>query len=337
MFTLPVSSQALVAGLPIPKDFRKLPDHGLIRMIVGLTGEYRELVPDLSKPKMWSAFKVYVAERCHALKIDEFHIRVHENPEYPIRLAFHFSFIKDAKQWLIEFAEENGYGDIVKLDVTEADPERSRALCEAFIEGPLRELCEAVDNAFEDSERIETEAKHYWQHVHPTLPLEEQRRVEGDAQIFACLFFSILHNAISVMSYGETLTSLVQKALAGGKDADEAMCKAVRVNNRFRQHPQFLVRYLSATQLSEIDFLRKYNNTATPLTYKIRYPGLYFLLSLLDCFGLLNELTNPQLLDLCDHAKLDRWENRIEDAGYLGKRRKEYLANKYRQLSRHSN
>ncbi len=337
MFTLPLSSQALVAGLPIPKDLRKLPNHGLIRMIVGLTTEYRELVPALCKPKGWTAFKGFVAERCQALKIGDLYIRLHENPEYPIRLAFQFSFMKDAQQWLIEFGEENGYGDIVKLDVTEADPERSRALCEAFIEGPLQELCEAIDSVFEDLEQIEIESKHYWEHVHPTLPLEERRRVEDDVRIFACLMFSILHDTISVMAYGETLTSLVQKALAGGEEADGAMCKAVRVNNGLRQHPQFLARYLSATQMSDSEFLRKYDNTTTPLTYKIRYPGIYFLLALLDCFGLLNELTNPQLHDLCDHAKLDRWENRIEDTGYLGKRRNEYLANKYRQLSRHSN
>jgi len=337
MFTLPLSSQALVAGLPVPKDLRKLPDRGLIRMIVGLTTEYYELVRDLSKPKMWAAFKIFMAERCQALKIGELYIRLHENPEYPLRLVFHLSFMKDALQCMIEFAEENGYGDIVKLDVSEADPERLRALCEAFIEGPLQELCEFVDSVFEDGEQVEAEAKHYWQHIHPTLPLEERRVVEGDAQIIACLIFCVLHNTISVMAYGETLTSLVQKALAGGNNADDAMCKAVRVNNSLRQHPQFLARYLSATQISDSDFLRKYDNTATPLTYKIRYPGLYFLLALLDSFGLLNGLTNPQLLDLCDHAKLDRWENRIEDAGYLGKRRNEYLANKYRQVSRHSN
>lgn len=336
MFVLPPPSQTLVSGLSIPKDLRKLPDHLLIRMIVVLTASYRELVPDLSKPRVWTSFKGYVAERCQALRISDFYIRLYESDESLTRLCFQFSFVEEAKQWLIEFAEEKGYADIAVQNVATANPERLRDFFKAVVDGPLYEMFQEVD-AVGDWDQIEADANHYWQEVHPSLPLDERQRAEKDAQLSAGLFLFILHNSVAVMAYGESLTSLVQRTLAGGLDADEAMCKAVRVDNGLRRHPEFAARYLAASERSDADTMRKYNLTISPLTNKIRYTGLYFLLSLLDCFGLLDRLTNAQLGDLCDHARLDKWENRIEDGGYLGRRRNEYLANKYRQLSRHSN
>ncbi len=335
MITLPAPSQALITGLPIPNDLRKLPDHLIIRMIVIFTSQYREHVPDLSSPRIWTGFKALVAERCQALKISSLYVSLYENNEYFIRLLFQYSFMESFQKELMELAEETGYKDIATQQVATADPERLRAFFKIIIE-EVHEFVHKMED-FDDWENIETDSKHYWEHVHPTLPLEEQRRAEKDAQIFACQFFFILHNSVSVMAYGETLTSLVQRALDGGADADIAMCKAVRVDNSLRQHPQFMARYLLASGKSESDFLRKYNNTSPPLTNKIRYPGLYFLLALLDGHGLLDRLTNPQLLDLCDHARLDKWESRIEDVGYLAKRRNEYQRHKFIQKSTHSN
>lgn len=336
MFALPTSSQLLLTGLPIPKDFRKLPDHLIIQMIVSLTSQYRELVPDLSNPRIWTGLKTHFAERCLALRISGLYVRLYENDEYFTRLLFQYSFMEDLRQGLMELAKEAGYGDIVTQQVASANPEHLKTFLELFLE-VMKEAVQEIDVAFNDWEGIEAKAKHYWKNVHSTLPPEEQRQVENDTQIFACQLFFVMHNSISVMAYGETLTSLVQRALAGGKGADIAMCKAVRVDNNLRQHPQFMARYLLASGKGESDFLRKFNNTAPPLTNKIRYPGLYFLLALLDGFGLLEGLTNPQLLDLCDHAHLDKWENRIEDDCYISKRRNEYLRHKFIQMSMHSN
>lgn len=334
MLAIPAPSQFLIAGLPLPKDFRKLPDHLLVRMAVSLTTKYRELVPDLSSPRIWTAFKAHVSERCHTLKISDLYIRLYENDEYPTRLLFHYSFMEDFQKQLTEIAGENGYSDLITQQVASASPERLHAFVECVLEF-WRQSFEEIEDS--DWDQIEVEGKYYWEHIHPTLPLDKRQKTEKDAQIFACQFFFVLHNAVSVMAYGETLTSLVHRALAGGVDADVAMCKAVRVNNCLRQHPHFMARYLIACEKSEADFLRRYNNTAPPLTNKIRYPGLYFLLALLDDFGLLDRLSNPQLLDLCEHAKLDKWENRIEDDCYISKRRNEYQRHKYIQMSMHSN
>lgn len=339
MIVLPASSQALVAQLPIPKDLKGLPDHLLIRAIVLLTSKYRELVPDLSDARLWARFKAFTAEFCQALKITDYYTHLYESPEHSIQLLFQFSLIEEFQREMKECAIEAGYGDLVGQKVDDADPERLRAFSKIAFQKLGQAVTQELDelDEFDDWDQMEAEGKNYWQNVHPTLSTDEQRKAERDVQLFACLFLYILHNSISVMAYGELLSSLVQRALAGGPDAYIAMCKAVRVDNSFRQHPQFMARYLSASQKSESDFLRRYNNASPPLTNKIRYPGLYFLLALLDGFGLLDRLTNPQLLDLCDHARLDKWENRVEDAGYLAKRRNEYQRHKFIQQSTHSN
>jgi hypothetical protein len=305
-------------------------------MIVGLTSKYRELVPDLSNPKIWAGFKAHTAERRQALKISDLCACLYDDDKCFSDLLFQYSFLDEMRQEFIKVAQEVGLAGVVTQQVESADPDQLRTLLEMFLEF-TQNLTQEIDEVFTDGDTHESESTDYWKHVHPTLPPEEQRQAEKDMQLFATQFYFIVYNALSVMAYGESLTSLVQRALAGGDGADAAMCKAVRVDNNLRQHPKFMARYLFAANNSETGFLNKYNNTATPLTYKIRYPGLYYLFALLDNFGLLDQLSNPQLLDLCDHARLDKWENRIEDDGYLAKRRSEYLKRKFIQMSRHSN
>lgn len=335
MFPLPTPSLAVVSLLPIPKDLRNLPDHELIRAIVTFTSQYRELIPDLNKPRQWAGFKAHLAERRQALNIVEFSNHLYELDEHPLRAMSHLSCVKEVQKFMFAFADELGYGDVARQQVADADPERLREFFRMFLNGPLREFCEGFNEAFDDWEHVEENARRYWEEEFPALSPEEQQVEVKDTQILAGVIFFIVCNTIAVMSYRESMTSLVQRALAGGEDADDAMCKAVRVDNNLRQHPKFMARYLQASERSERKFLLMYDNPASPLTYRVRYPGLYFLLAFLDCYGLLDRLSNPQLLDLCDHAKLNKWENRIEDEGYMAKRRNEYLKHKYRQLSMH--
>lgn len=338
MLVLPASSQALVAVLPLSRDsipinFTKPLEHVLLRMIVTLTSGYRALLPDLSSPLRWAKFKAHAAERSDALKINDFYPVLYGDPQSFFRVAFGLSQIQVYRRWMTRLAIRTGYGDIVNQPVAVADQQRLRTFFEMVLR-PIENLVQEVDK-FEDWETIEKVSKHYWQEIHPTLSERRQRRVEADAQRYFSLFLYAMHNAISVMAYGESLASLVQRALDGGMDGDKAMCKVVRISDNMRHHPQFMARYLQAVKNSEKSFLRGYNLTSTPLTDKIRYPGFYFLLSLLDGFGLLDRLNNSQLGLLCDHARLDKWENRIEDEGYLGKRRNEYLRHKYIQMSMH--
>lgn len=325
MLVLPSESQALLTELPIPGDLRVLPNNILLHFIVSMTTEYRELVQDLSKPTAWSKMKKLFSERCEALKIGNY-VSLYEHPDRFISLAMKVSFVEDLKEIIASVAKENGLEDIASQSIENADPERLKAFTELALEAIMNWVVE-TDQHIDATD--ETSVEDYWKNTHPKLPLEEQQKVEKDVQISACLFMFGFHNAISVMAYGESLSSLVQRALSSGPDADLAMCRAVRVDNTLRHHPKFMERYLIATSNSDKRFINQYNLTSSPLTNKIRFPGLYFLLSLLDGFGILGQLSNPQLLDLCDHANLDRWENRIEDAGYMAKRRSAFIQHKF--------
>jgi hypothetical protein len=340
MVILPNTSLALLSRLPltrssIPKDLHHPLQDVLIELIVLLTSRYRELASDLDQPSKWTKFKAFEAERINALKIGERYRDLYTTSDQVTTLIPQLSFMKVLRWEVTRLARANNLGGIVSQPVESADPEQLHDFVEMVMQIVKEAIEEMEDEVDWDAARKEWER--YWREEVPALPLRKRIRVERDAQIFFCLYLYVLHTAVSVMAYGETLSSLVQRALAatGSKESDDAMCKAVRVESALCDHPAFNDRYLVARRNGETDFLFHYNNTATPLTYTIRYPGLYLLMSLLDAFGLLDRITNEQLGHLCDRAKLDRWENRIEDATNLGKRRKEYQAKKFRKMSTH--
>lgn len=126
------------------------------------------------------------------------------------------------------------------------------------------------------------------------------------------------------MITGELMTSLVPKAIKGDQDA---FCKAVKIDrNLIVSHPYFKQRYQEAQAKGERDFLRRIstNQVSPNLIGKIRYPGLYIVFAMLDALKWLNDLTASQILDICDAAQLDRWQNRIEDTVAVNKQLARY-------------
>ncbi len=170
--------------------------------------------------------------------------------------------------------------------------------------------------------------------------LSENERVEAiKKQCYLFLYlFSSLHNYFSIMVCGEALTSLVPKAIAGD---DDAFCKAAKIDrNLIFAHPYFIDRYQKAQIDGDKDFLRRLSvNQSTPgLVGKISYPGLYVVFAMLEALRWLDDLEHSEILDICDAAGLDRWQNRIEDKNYLTKRLIGYRRyQKTSGLSMHSN
>lgn len=231
-------------------------------------------------------------------------------------------FSEGIQESVTELAKELGYAELIAQKLSEADPVR---LAE-FSEIVLNQIIEEYENVDFDLDQEQT--RDYWENIHPTLSPEERLEAETQAQYYGCIFFSMVHNALSIAANRESLSSLLLRVTKGGEDSDDAMTKIIRVDNTFRQHPLFIARYLKACEEADAKFIAKFNNLNPPVSGKIRYPGLYFLFSLLDDMALLDSLTYPQILDICDHAQLERWENRIEDAGYLGSRLNEYKVRK---------
>lgn len=333
MFFLPAPSQELILTDPIPGQLIKLPPVPLLQILVTFTRDYRSIVSDLTHPTGWQSFRSFVAERTDALKITDLSNKLYENDAYPCNAMFQLSLVADFRRFATELACELGYPGLESQRIEEADPEGVRQFT-GFLMDVLWQCCKAFDEVPDDEAAIERQNR-YWKEVHPKRRLEVRQRIERDMQIWMSILFNYFFNAVGVMAYGESVSSMVQRVLAGGTNADESMCRAVRVDNRLRQHPVFMSRYLRATQDGDTAFLRKFNDLNTPFTDKIRFPGLYFMLALADGFGLLPQLSNAQLLDLADHAELHLHENRIEDAGYMGKRRNEYNKRKFQLMSMH--
>lgn len=154
-------------------------------------------------------------------------------------------------------------------------------------------------------------------------PQEQQQELERISFLFLHILLS-LHNYFALMAHGEKMVSLVPKAINGN---DEAFCKAVRVDrNLLVSHPYFKERYQKAQSKPEKEFLQKLsaNQSKPNLIGKIRYPGLYLLFAMLEVLEWLDDLTHEEILDLCDSAGLDRWQNRIEDINAVTKQLARY-------------
>jgi len=152
------------------------------------------------------------------------------------------------------------------------------------------------------------------------LPSEEKAEAIKRGQYLYSFVIAFFYESISVMAHGEKLTSLVPKAMAGDRDA---FLKAIHIDKALLySHPWFKDRHEEAQGQRDEDFLRDigYRLRVAPTRGRIRHAGLYAVFSMLEALGWLNDLRHEEILDLCDEARLDRWQNRIEDVNYLTKR-----------------
>lgn len=197
----------------------------------------------------------------------------------------------------------------------------------------------ALSNELELEDVHWPESESEWQAIEREvrrLPVEEQKILFRRATFFWSGFFGVFFNFLSLMVHGASLTSLVHRAIDGNSDA---FLKAVQMDRLLlTHHAYFRERKLLAQDRGEREFLSKlaYRESNSPLRGKITYPGLYMLFGILDALRWLDDLRHIEILDVCDAAKLDRYQNRIEDVNYLTKRLREYRRwQKTRTLSMH--
>lgn len=170
------------------------------------------------------------------------------------------------------------------------------------------------------------------------LPESERNLLAKQGTYFWCFTFTSFFNTLSLMVHGSRLTSLVPQAIAGD---DEAYLKAIQIDRLLLHHyPYFRDRKFRAQDEGDKDFLSKisYRESNSLVRTKIRYPALYMLFGILDTFRWLDDLKHKEILNICDDAGLDRYQNRIEDVNYLTKRLTEYRNwQKTGGMSMHSN
>ncbi|MBS0496938.1 MAG: hypothetical protein JSR51_04720 [Proteobacteria bacterium] len=141
---------------------------------------------------------------------------------------------------------------------------------------------------------------------------------------FLAFIYATFFNSIALMAHGQKLTTLVPLALQGNK---KAFCQAVQIDrNLLVGHPYFRDTYARLQTGENPNFLDDISRhiTKPPVQGRIEYPALYSLFATLDTFGWLDDFTASEILDMCDEAGLDRYQNRIEDENNLVRRRLKY-------------
>lgn len=213
---------------------------------------------------------------------------------------------------------EEGFEEFAQETAQLSDEEKEPFLANLLDSGELDELFSLVEIPTTEEGWKEADKAFL------ALPADEQAIRTRQASLFWAGIFGNLFNMLSLMVHGAKLTTLVPQAIAGD---DEAFLKTVQIDRcLISHHPYFLERKRRAQDEGEIAFLRAlgYREANPTLKGKIRYPALYMLFGILESVQWLGDLRHEELLDLCESAGLDRFQNRIEDVNYVTKRLLEY-------------
>lgn len=235
--------------------------------------------------------------------------------------------------YVIGYEDERRIPDwLQKLHFPENTAESSQAFEEEFSSASfeersdlVEELLTAAQNPDLDLALPETEEeKEAAMAEFKSMSEEDQKKAVRNAQLFCAFFYAYLFNCLSLMVHGQKLTTLVPRAMEGDK---EVFCKAVQIDrNLLTGNTYFRETYSRLVTGTDPDFWKSvsYRIANPTLRTKIRFPLLFMVFAVLESFDALDDFTASEILDICDEAGLDRFQNCIEDETYLTKRRIEY-------------
>lgn len=279
-------------------------DRGIARkFVVEFAAQYADLLRGLQREGKWLRLPEIMVSARENLKIQNY-VELY-NDEQRISIYLFLCFV--GKDGLKEF----------NADVAAMAHEDQIEL----LHGLVREAQELdLDAYWPDTEEAKRAAKEEFD----SLPEEKKAEVIRQCQYFWSFLLAHFHNTLSLMVHGAKLTDLVPQAMAGDQDA---FCKAVQIDRTLTSHhPCFRQRRLEALERGEAKFIAEvsYREKNSTLRGKIRHPGVYMVFACLEAAQWLDDLTHEEILDICDEAGLDRYENRIEDVNYLTKRLRSY-------------
>jgi hypothetical protein len=268
-----------------------------------LTPQYAEMVRELQRGGGWFRLQPRVA--AYLDRIGSYVKLYEDEKKLGIALMCGLVGIEEFKQ----FNEE----------VKQWTPERQQQYMEEF----------ATDTDFEHLlDEIEVpDSDEGWDRateIFNALPKDQQEQTATRTALLYGGAFGGFFNTLSLMVHRAKLTTLVPLAISGNQDA---YVKAVQIDRLLLlHHPYFRERKQQAQSNGEGEFLAKlaYTEANPPVRGRLQYPGLYVLFGILDSLGWLQDLRHDEILDACDRAGLDRYQNRIEDVNYVTKRLSEY-------------
>jgi hypothetical protein len=280
------------------------------KLIVSLAPQYAEMLRDLELPTRWAKVSRKFESYLQAAAADSY-VTVYDD-ENRIHKCL----------WLA-LCGEAGHKELNDELVAMSREEQQAWFDDLMAEANEEDAWSWIEEMFPDTPAKEEAARLKFE----ALTDEEKKEAGKRATYWWFFFLCSFYNYLSLMLHGFKLTVLVARAKAGDPDA---FCKAIHVEPRLlRHHSYFRDRYLLAQEDGETAFLKRigYRLAHSGLKGSIRYPGLNMVFAMLEAAGWLDGgFTHEQILDVCDKAELDRFENRIEDTNYLTKRLGEYRA-----------
>jgi hypothetical protein len=264
-----------------------------------------------AKSKGWVKMPEEIERVYKGLGLGPFYVVAYEDELRIFNCLYKAFFLEDAAEELREAEEE----------LLACSEEEQLAL---FREDALPAIDESLDELLESFFHRTEQDREAARLKYEALTEDERKDSLFRLAMFMAFFYSFFYNILSLMVHGQKLTTLVPLALKGDK---EAFCKAIQIDrNLLEGHRYFRETYARLQSGDDQEFLKDVlYRIGNPTTRgKIRFPALYALFSILEHFGWLDDFTAPELLDVCDEAKLDRFQNRIEDENYLTRRRLEY-------------
>jgi len=280
-----------------------------VRFLISSIPDAEWLLSRIESEQGWFRFPLVLTNAIKNLKIDSYPLLYENEPGIAVIL-------------LRAFFDEQEYIDFCNECESATADERG-----AFVD----EISSAFDNILESLPKTEQEEREAIL-AYEALPKSEQEEIVNFSQRWFCFFFASFFQNLSIMVHGEKLTSLVAQAKAGD---DNAFVKAIQIDRRILTTiPYFKDRFAQAQDEADSSFSDKisYRLKAPPYLGKIRFKSLWLTFSTLDQLGLLDTLTHPEILKMCDDAGVGGFKNRIEDVKYLSKRLADYRRMQKRQI-----
>ncbi|MDT4291496.1 hypothetical protein RO575_18180 [Methylomonas sp. MO1] len=295
----------------LPKPSKKF----ATRYVQRLLPDYGEMLARIRKDGGWIKFQPWMYEILNNLKLTDY--AKHYTIENVVVKAF-IAAVYDKDEFKDLNAELERY----------TDEERTAFLDECITDTDSDEFDSTWDFRIPKTPEEKQEA----QALFESLSEDEKQEAAKQAGCLMVLYMISVHDCIAMMVHRKKMTQLVAEAIAGD---DDSLCFAAQIDPSVMRHiPYFQAREERAYREGDGNFLEKlaYRRRIPPLQSKIRFPLLYMLFATLDGMNLLDDLTGTEILDICDAAGLDRWQNRIEDVSNLNKRKTEY-----RRFQNHKN
>lgn len=211
--------------------------------------------------------------------------------------------------------ERNAPADLVwpGTDISLAKPEdRGRFMIEFLSE--LDGLEQLVGPHFTVQEEVAAEA------AATDIGPEGLQALQPLLNALPSMFMAMFYEYVSVAVHGVPLSSLIHWAKAGD---DEAFGKAVQIDGRILVVlPYFAERYSQARLEGDKAFLRMIANKTDSPGYRgpIKQKGIWFVIALLDFFGLLETMSGNEMLDFCAEVGANDGDTPIEDVKNMLKR-----------------